>query len=880
MNMRLALPVAVLTLSLTGTAPGDLTVRTGRPVEIRTESTEGGTAYRLRPETGDSIHESFRSVAAESPRVRIFRYGASHEGRPLFYAAVGSAENMERLDELKSEWKAAVHSSDPLTDSGVDRFAFQSPAVVWIGAAVHGDEPSGADAAGALLRHLAFNESEETRRILSETIVLIDPLQNPDGRARFIAESNRWRGKVPDRDDQSVPHRKSWPSPRGNHYFLNLNRDWFALTQPESRARVALLAEWAPAVTFDLHEMRDRDGYLFSPPREPYHRLTPETTFRWWDRFALSMASEFGAHGWSCYTGDWNEEFNPNRGAAWPLHTGAIALLGEQANAHGTELLQPAGTVLRYGDAVQHHFTAALTLLGEVARSRTGLLKDFLRARRGREARGGAGEPRCFVIDGGGKIDLARRLASSLAVQGIGVTAAGGSFRMPKARNYYGEERGNEPFPAGSYLVDGTGPGGRLARALLDFDPHLDEEFLVAERNRIERGEGTLLYESSAWSPAMAYGVDVYASPDEFGDGGGAAITDERPRGAVTGGDPVYAYLLDSNGEGAVRAAAALFNGGVVCRAVPASFTADGKKYGAGSIVVERIPNETDLAKRLETIASSTGATFHGVPHALTSEGPDLGSTGVRVLRTPRVALLAGPPFYETTFGALWHWIDVELGLPCSRIRTGGLATIDLDRYNLIVVPDAAPGRGLEIIAALGEEGIAALNGWIARGGTLITLGEGNWILFGIEEPVSSLRALRQLSGDGPDEDERIRRFHPDGAILRADLERDHWLAAGAGERVPVMVRTDLALVSDFPAEPVGRFAGPDSIRLSGLLWPEARDRWAETSWLSRERIGRGQVIAFLGNPVYRTCFYGTGRLFSNALLLGPGLGTAEKTPY
>jgi hypothetical protein len=223
---------------------------------------------------------------------------------------------------------------------------------------------------------------------------------------------------------------------------------------------------------------------------------------------------------------------------------------------------------------------------------------------------------------------------------------------------------------------------------------------------------------------------------------------------------------------------------------------------------------------------------------------------------------------------------------------------------------------------------VQALDQWIHRGGTLIALGEGTWVLFGREEPLGELRARRQVldaldaynraalremwaaalvdgacwpdaRGRGeeahadaagseaeaaqamtPEEDEWLRRFRPEGAVLRANLNRCHWLSAGVGSRVPVLVKTDLALLGRQPVEIVGRFAPAGDLRVSGLLWPEARDRWAQTSYLSREGIGKGQVIAFLGNPIYRAYFHGTGRLLANALLLGPGMGTPVKTGW
>lgn len=874
-----------------------------------------GAPVGTRPASTEEIGRAFEAIAAASPRVRVETYGRSPEGRSLRVAIVSAPENLDRRDEILRRFAEAEegHGSPRLDDL---------PVVIWVGAAVHGDEASGADAALVLVHHLAADRSEVTRAILEKAIVLVDPVQNPDGRNRFLTDVAMWSGRVPDTDPQSVPHRRPWPSPRGNHYFINGNRDWFALSQPETRARAELLVRWSPQVTFDLHETAGYDTYLLSPPREPYNPHLPETVGPWWDRFASAVAAEFGRRGWGLATGDWNEEFNPNRGASWPLFRGAVALLGEQATTDGMAVRRVDGATLTYAGAVERQYVAALEVVRVAAEARGELLADYVRARRG-EGLPVAGEPRAFVIDASSGGDRARLLAEVLAAEGVPVLEATGSFRDDGATSYWGERRGDRPFEAGSFVIPLDRPGARLARAVLDFDPVLDDRFLADERRRRELGEPSLLYESPAWSLAMAYGVDVYESHGVPGRNIRAFEPGASPPGLVQDPDAPFGFLLDPNGSGADRALAALLQVGVPCVAIPGPFTFDGRPLGAGAVFVPRASAAADLPERLIEIAGREGATFFGVSQALSDEGPDLGSRDVRPIHRPRIALLAGPPFYETTFGALWQWIDAVLELPVSLLRAGSVAGADLEAYDVIVAPDAASGRGSEIAATLGGDGMMALGSWVDRGGTLVTLGESNWILFGDAAPLVSFRARRQIlaeagpwmeaigresslaeirvDGDGlragewsasgsdssaagakpvtVEEDERLRRFAPDGAILRADLDANHWLAAGVGPRVPVIVNTDLALVSRVPAQTVGRFADAASIRLSGLLWPEARERWARTTYLCREKIGDGQVISFLGNPTYRGYFLGTGRLFTNALLLGPALGTTPRVP-
>ncbi|MCP4546758.1 MAG: hypothetical protein GY835_09880 [bacterium] len=860
-----------------------------------------------RPAAGHDIHRVLQAIAAASPRVHLETYGYSHEGRPLDLVVVTSAERLADPAALRAERRRLADPRDEDQD-----FASMMPVVAWIGACVHGTEPSGADGALALLHHLAADRSIATKRLLDDVVVIIDPLQNPDGRARFMSQYLTWDSRIPVVDHQSSQHRNGWPNARGNHYLLDLNRDWFALSQPETRARIRVLLDWQPQVSFDLHEMGAFDTYLFSPPRAPFNPHLPASTSGWWRVLAEDIAGAFGQYGWSCYNGDWHEEFNPNRGAAWPLMNGVVSFLGEQSSTHGRAIRRPDGHVLTYREAVHHQYTAALNLVRSAAKNRVGLLADYTANRIEGMKRG------AFIIDATVRPDLVERFVRVLAAQDIEVRVAERPFGSRSARNYWGEIRGGERFLAGSCIIDLEQPQGRLARAILEFDPQLGDEFVTKERRSLESGAGSLLYESPAWSLAMAYGLDVYLA-DRCPDVAGSPPAESAP---ATGGvhpPAEYGYLLDARAPRAERALALLHAAGVKAWAAAEAFRKDERQYPVGTVLVKRADNAADLEGTIARIVRRTGVTFQGVGHALTQQGPDMGARAFRLLHAPRVALLTGTPFYQTTCGALWHYFDRELSLPCSLLRISALERSDLDLYNVLIVPDAGAGRGEGLIAQLGPEGVARIADWVRRGGTLITLGEGSWLLFGGEMPLSALRprrlvldqlgeyakaqtrlnsvsrlqvdelALRTGTGDGinrpeeqsveemmisDDDDAFLRRFSPRGAFVRVDLNPDHWLAAGVGTRVPVLVKSDLVLMARAPVQGLGFFAPAKDLRLSGLLWPEAGERLAGSTYMGREGFGNGQFIFFAGNPTYRAYAHGTSRLLANAILLGTGMGT------
>jgi len=833
-----------------------------------------------RPQSPEEI-ASWMDRFSASDRVRLITYGNSYEGRPLRAAVIASPDRMaDGLDALRHSVR-------------LEAFAEKRPLVIWIGAAIHGNEASGAEAALLLIEHFLSADYESVAQVLDHCVLIVDPLQNPDGRSRFLAELNQWNGRMPNFDRQSLAHSSGWPSGRGNHYFMDLNRDWANLSQAETWGKVRLFLEFPPQVTFDLHEMGGQEGYLFSPPRAPFHPLLPESTKRWWATISSDMGEAFGREGWTCTTRDWHEEFNPNRGAAWPLHMGAVSFLGEQFNTQGASLRLPHGGTIDFREAVAHQYLAALSLIESSAHHRKGILQDYA-DNRGRTFDKAKDRPAAYIVTLEDSEDRALRLARNLAWMGLDLDRTREAFRQDEAKNYWGETRGKSAFPAGSLLLPLAQIQGQVARAQMEFDPTIGEDFLSAERASLEAGEGSLIYETTAWSLAMAHGCRVYALdklPQILSEPFEAENYED---GSLSNPDAPYAFVLDSGSPGFAAAAARLHEIRIPCWGASLPFKAGGKGFSAGSVVVKLDDGPESILESLRRVASETRCRFFGLHHALSEEGPDLGAGAFSRLTPPRIALLAGSPFYQTSFGAVWHLLDQEIAIPISLLRFSQLPGSDLDRYNVLILPDASPGRGANMLPQLGDAGMAELMSWVERGGTLIALGESAWLLFSGEEPVSGLRARRQVLSElgsylhegrpgaveyplvSEDEDAWLRRFSPQGTILQARLKEDHWITGGVGARVPVMVRTDLALLGRAPGQILGRFQSSENLRLSGILWPEAAERLEESTYLYREARGRGQMIAFLGNPAYRAGFHGTARLLSNAVLLGPGMGARQ----
>ncbi|MET0211908.1 MAG: M14 family zinc carboxypeptidase, partial [Vicinamibacterales bacterium] len=212
-----------------------------------------GHDHGLEITTPDQVGDYLEALAKAAPtRAKLFQYARTWEGRPLWVMVIGSPERLAKLDQLKADLQRLA---DPRTLSGgdADRLVRELPVVTWLSHGVHGNEISSADAALFEAYHLLAAQGDaDVATVLRESLVLIDPMQNPDGRARFVFQNLQGRAALPDATPYNAEHDEPWPSGRSNHYRFDMNRDWFAQTQPETRGRIRLAREYWPHVTVDL----------------------------------------------------------------------------------------------------------------------------------------------------------------------------------------------------------------------------------------------------------------------------------------------------------------------------------------------------------------------------------------------------------------------------------------------------------------------------------------------------------------------------------------------------------------------------------------------------------------------------------------------------
>lgn len=810
------------------------------------------------------------ALAAHAPdRVRIGEYAVSHEGRPVYWVAIGSPRNIARLEEIKAASRALA---DPRVTSAAQAEAIiaDQPAIVWLAYSVHGDEISGVDAGLATAHHLLASRDPAVRGWLDNTLVVIVPSQNPDGRNRFLNSFHAGLGVEPNPDPLSAERDQPWPGGRFNHDLFDLNRDWFIQTQPETRGHAAQVLDWRPQVLVDIHEMGTDETYFFPPEADPINPLVPRATLEMRETIGRNTARHFDRAGVSYFNRQVFDAFYPGFGDGWPAYLGAVSMTYEQGSARGLVARRSSGELLTYRDTVRNQTLSSLSTIEAASANRERLLRNHHAF--GRDGvEGGRG---AFVF-GPNPMDptAADKLAGLLTRSGVEVRRAEAGF-----------DACGRAWPAGAYVVARSQPNRRMAEVLLTRDIPVPEAFMAEQEARRARGLGDQLYDVTAWSLPLMFNTP-FESCGATPSVRTTAVTGELVRpGAVTNPQAAYGFLV-APGSAGQRLVLALLKDGVAARALTQGFTHASGDWPAGTVLIPRAGAPEDLVARLQTLAAATGARVQGVDESWTTSGPSFGSAEAVALRRPRVAMAWDEPAAPTAAGAARYVVEREFGLPVTAVRTPNLASADLSRFEVLILPDGGNYEGV-----LGEAGVANLRAWVERGGVLIGLGRASRLLVDEDAKLSPARRQTPAAGEAEDTpaaletEEQYRQAvlggarpaSVAGALIRGRADPDHWLAAGVAPELNLLVQgADVyAPLTRDQGVNVVRFRGPDELLASGQLWDENRRALAYKPAVMASGLGAGQVILFAQDPTVRGYLDGLKPLLMNAILLAPAVGS------
>ena len=908
-----------------------------------------------RTATPAQIVQAVHAWSKASERAIAVEYARSHEDRPLYYVMISTPENLARADEIQADLARLANPSG-LSAPQADAIIARTPAVAWMAYSIHGNETSGADAALAAIYHLAASTAQDVQDLLENQIILIDPSMNPDGRARFMRSLEQHRGVSPNVDDQSLLHTGFWPYGRTNHYFFDLNRDFFYLVHPETRGRVQAINDWRPQLIIDGHEMGSQGTYLFSPAREPVNRNVPPEMKKWNGIYAKEQSDAFDNHAWPYYSGEWNDNLYAGY-SSYAAFRGSLFILYEQARTAEDGVRLQQGTVRTYQQSVHHQLLSTLANLRSLAQYSKEMYRDYLADRRFVISSDSPYANISYAVLPTANNSRLRAFIERLQAQDIDVFQADRDLTVRNATNMMGRSLPSTELPAGTLIIPNRQAEARLLAAILEFDAEISDETLAVERQELLREGGSTMYDTTAWNLEMMYGLETLRIPEHIDDG--VSPYQALPAAAaVSGSAAPVAWIADGEDDASVGFAARLMEQGARVRAIDKAITLGGQSFSRGSVMVNLNDNrkfQGDLPALVAATASEMKLTATGIDEGLgAGDLPDIGGRHFILLEQPQIAILSRGGISTGSFGAIWHSIDSQLGIRHSHLDQAGFGYSDLRRYNVLVLPHRYEGE-------LSAEELAALKTWVEAGGTLIAVQASVPALLAESAELSSVRLIGDTFADpgkydislqrewlarsdslqnpeqlrahavarevnypwgdkDKDADEKALKkqddwqalFMPQGAMLAGQVDQKHWLTFGSTGTLPVLYGDNPVLMSDDGSRAAVRMgvlepenssgwdslisgdsgenwklgwatipAGNDiQLRMSGLLWPEAGQRIANSAYLTRESKGHGQIILFAGQPAFRGASLGTGRLLLNALVYGPGMGTdAVVTP-
>jgi hypothetical protein len=830
------------------------------------------------------------AIAAAAPeRVRVEPLARTAERRTMRLYVVSDPENMRRLDAIRGalDTLADPRLAPPATRAAI---AARVPAVVWFSATVHGNEPAGFESAMWLLYHLAASDDSATVDALKHVIVVINPSSNPDGHERFAVWYNSIGVGNP--DPAAAEHHEPWSiQGRFNHYRFDMNRDVIASTQPEVQGIIRGMLRWHPMVAMDLHGQVG--SYFFPPAARPVNPLLGPDAAKWLDIIGRGNAAGFDHYGWMYYSRDVFDLYYPGYWDTWPSLTGATGMTYETDGGGWKGLLwrRDDGSLLSFRDGIAKHYVAALSTILTTAAHATDRVRDWTTFRARAVSDGASGPMRRVVIVPTADPGRAAGLVSSLLRAGIDVRTTTAPLSVLRAHPYLpndsgGEAPGPHRFDAGAYVVDLAQPQGAVAHAILDPSPHLDSVFARAQvekyRRNIARGknesrEGYEFYDITSWALPVAFGVESYwvedaapvaTTPVTLPSTDSADVELPVP-GGVTNGRAQSAYVFAPDADGATRLAYALMARGVRVAVATKPIEAGGRSYPRGTWVVRVSRNDASVHDRVASLASALGVTVFAVNTGYTDAAQyGVGSEPTVGVTMPRIALVGGEGIDQTAYGAAWWTLEHRYGVPFLPLTTIGLGTVDLTKVNVIVFPDASPETLGERV---GKDAVEHLKAWVRAGGTLVLMGgAAAWAthddvalttarVVGAEKDTTGLR-----KNDTPQP--------VPGSDFDVVLDRTHWLTYGADRaRMTVMMTGDVFFRPSKEGANVAVFPSTGPLVRAGFVWPDNTERLLRgTSYVIDEPTGRGHVILFAADPMFRGWWRALDRLVLNSMILGP----------
>lgn len=796
--------------------------------------------------THDRLIGYMKLLDGLSGRARWEDYGKSWEGRVLGQLIITSEKNMARLEEIRLEH---LRLSDPAVSNSVS--TEDMPLIIKLGYGVHGNESSAPNASVLTAYYLVAGRSTQIDEILDRCVILIDPALNPDGLQRHSTWVNMHRGMTLATDPSGREFNEAWPGGRTNHYWFDLNRDYLMLQHPESVGRVEAFYRWMPNINTDHHEMGANSTFFFQPGVQSRNNpVVPPDNQALTAEIGSYHAKYLDSIGSLYYTEESFDDFYLGKGSSYPDAHGSIGILFEQAGTKG-HLREVPGGLLSFPFAIRNQFTVSLSTIEAGMKMRVRLLEMqrsfYLSALKEADA----APVRGYLFSSGADRGGCARFIENLLRHKIEVYRCGRTL----------DKNGVTYTPEDSYFVPARQKEYRFVRALFESAKTFSD---------------TVFYDISTWVMPMAFNLSYtpLVNAEAAGIKGEQVKAAPFPEGTVYGTEKDYAWLFEWHDTYAPKALYMLQSAGAVTRVAMAPFTAllsDGKKksFSYGTIMVqhgERPFSENGNIKTLLEVAEECGITMYGVSTGLTPSGIDLGSGGFTVLSRPSVMLVVEEGTPSDDAGEIWHLLDTRYCMPVTLVSPSRIGSANLSKYNVIIIAGNP---------SVSSPAVDRIRDWNRTGGTLIGYRGGNrWLASNnfaqvayAENPEAPPNLPVRYADRGM---ERAVNTVP-GTIFNAVIDGSHPLCYGYTRPNLPVFKTDASAVKVTGSSwntPVKYTADP---LLSGYCSKENLQRIAGSAVVS-VHPGPGRVISIYDDTNFRAIWYGTSKLFVNAVFFGQTL--------
>lgn len=775
--------------------------------------------------THDKLVEYMKALAASTDRISIETRGKTYEGRPLLLLTITSEENQKNIAQIRKSHIDATNDASLSVDN---------PIVVYQGFSIHGNEPSGSNAALAVAYYLAASKSPATEDLLKNTVILFDPSFNPDGLQRFAywANTNRSKNINPDPNDRE--YSEIWPRGRTNHYQFDMNRDWLPVQLPESKARIATFHKWLPNILTDHHEMGSNSSFFFQPgiPSRT-NPLTPQMNQDLTREIATYHAKALDKIGSMYYSEESFDDFYYGKGSTFPDINGSIGILFEQASSRG-HAQETSNGILTFPFTIRNQATAAFSTLEAANKMRLKILKyqqDFYRESRNTGAKN--------AIVFGDEKDAAKtfHLAEVLKRHQVKIHDIKSDFTQ-NGKNF---KKGY------SYVVPMNQKNHRLVKAIFDVRTTFKD---------------SLFYDVSAWTFNHAFDVD-YAENVSLSKAGNEITNLEMKAGNVSFKSS-YGYLMPWNEYYAPKALHAILQKGLRAKVSMKNFKNGGVSYEYGTIFIP-VQNQkldaSELFTFLGDVANESHININAVNTGL-NDGIDLGSNNFRAITTPKVAMIVGDGVAGNDSGEIWHLFDQRFDMPITRLDTRNFNRINIAKYTHIVIPSS----GLE------KASVEKIKTWVRNGGVVVGYkNTARWLSSNKMINISFESAKRDSVKNVSFEDRSLKSGAQviGGAIFEAKLDRSHPINFGYKDDKLALFRNSTMFMKadkDSYNNPIQYTSKP---LLSGYISKENAKIIPHTVPFKVNRFGRGKVIVFTDNTNFRAFWFGTNKLLMNTIFFG-----------